>query len=185
MENNVKTVWMMGKDIADILEYANTKETIRDYVSDKNKCYFKNLPLKGSHILPLKGNTKNTIFINLNGFFELITHSKKKEALQLQFWINNEVLPSLYNTGSYSIRLKKIEYKSVYDDKMITEFDNKNVVYIAHIGTYNNEVLFKFGLSKNVFRRDYNEHQRDFEYFNMILIEETDNNNIVEELFLK
>ena len=183
--NNVKTIWMMGKDIAEILEYKDTKDAIKEHVSDMNKVNYKNLLFRGGNSPPLKGIQKNTVFINLNGFFELISNSKKKEAKQLQFWVNNEVLPSLYNNGSYSIQPTKIVYKSVYDDKTITEYDNKNVVYIAHVGTFNNEELFKFGLSKNVLRRDFDKHRKNFEYLNMIFIEETDNNITVEDLFKK
>ena len=35
----------------------------------------------------------------------------------------------------------------------ISDFIRKSVIYIAFLGIYNGEYIFKYGLSRNVFRR--------------------------------
>jgi hypothetical protein len=65
------------------------------------------------------------------------------------------------------------------------KYNNKNVVYIADVGTYNNERIYKYGISGKVFDREYNAHRKNFDHFDMKIIKITDNKDIIEELFEK
>jgi hypothetical protein len=80
-------------------------------------------------------------------------------------------------------------FKSVFysnDNTNLLFYDKKNVVYIGVIGIYEGGYLCKFGMSGDVFRRDYIDHRTTFgNQFKMILIEQTDNNTEVEKYFKK
>jgi prophage antirepressor-like protein len=183
VDKNIKTIWIKGIEVAEILEYSNLEKTLSDHVSNENKKKYSDLLFRPPILGGLKGIQKNTIFININGLFELLMHSKKNEAKQFQKWITNEVIPSLYNHGSYSIQQEKLQYKSIYDDIKISDYDNKKVVYIAYVGNYNNEEIFKYGISSEIFKRDYEQHRKSFDIFTMIYLKDTDNNEEIETLF--
>jgi hypothetical protein len=74
---------------------------------------------------------------------------------------------------------------SFYREHDLYKFDNKNVVYIAYVGVYNKEEIFKYGISSKIFKREYLQHRNNFTKFNMVTIKITDNKDIVEELFEK
>ena len=73
------------------------KNSLRDHVRDKNKITLENLykNSKGNDSLPLKGNQKNTIYINEPGLYQLIMKSKLKEAEKFQDWITDDLLPKI------------------------------------------------------------------------------------------
>jgi prophage antirepressor-like protein len=185
IDGDKKDMWIKGIEIAKLLEYDDSKKAVQNNISNENKKKYSELFFKGDCQSPLKGNEKNTIFINISGLFELLLKSKKEEAKQFYKWVTNEVLPSLYKYGSYSIQDNKTQYKSLYTDKMITDYEKKNVVYIAYVGNYNNEEIFKYGISGDIFNREYKQHRKLFDKFEMILIEETDNNATIETMFGK
>ena len=65
------------------------------------------------------------------------------KAVKFREWILEEVLPSIRKHGSYSIQEEnKFTKESFYDTNMISEFNNKSVVYIGYIGKHNNEYIF-------------------------------------------
>lgn len=119
----------------------------------------------------------------MSGFFNLIHHSKQKLAEEIKDWLDEEVLPALAKHGSYSIQSKKLEIKCFYDDVTISSFYGKFVVYIGYIGKINGEHVFKYGLSKNMFKRDYEQHSKNFKKFEVVFIGETENCDKVEMLF--
>lgn len=178
-------IWIQGSDVASFLQYTDCDQAIKINVSDKNKISFEKLfelfrPL-------LKTGSKSTdnkaIFININGFFELTNKSKKDFAVKLRYWVNNEVLPSLVKTGSYHMQPLTLNIKKFYDNASITQFFNVAVMYIAYIGFHYNQHIFKYGLSRNMFRRDYKEHRKNFDQFDVVFIGECDNCEQVEKLF--
>jgi hypothetical protein len=76
------------------------------------------------------------------------------------------------------------EIKSFYDDNSIHKFYKKNVVYIAVICKIGKFYLCKFGKSSRILKRDLVEHRKTFgNQFRVICIIETDNNNVVEDIF--
>jgi hypothetical protein len=62
---------------------------------------------------------------------------------------------------------------------IISEYNQKNVLYIGYIGTYNNEHIFKYGLSNQIFKRNYVQHQKTYDKINLHHVVECDNNKIV------
>lgn len=73
-----------------------------------------------------------------------------------------------------------------YDTHMVSDYDNKNVIYIGYIGTYeSNKLYYKFGISNQIFKRDVAQHRKTFNTFKIIHIVECNNNSVVEAMFKK
>lgn len=94
--------WFVAKDVAEILDYADTKRAIQLHVDTEDKCVmgqFESQNQGGQIITP----QNNTILINESGLYSLILRSNKKEAKQFKRWITSEVIPSLRKTGEYVV----------------------------------------------------------------------------------
>lgn len=176
--------WFKGKNIADLLGYVDTDQKLRKYLEDYEKKTFGKL--KTSHPVTWTGNENvpsKAIFINESGLYSLIFNSKTEEAKTFKKWITYDLLPSLRKYGSYSINYDKHEYKSFYNDNAIYDYDNKLVLYIGYIGEINNESIFKYGQSNRIFKRDYIQHRKNFDIFELLFIIECDNKDEVEFKF--
>lgn len=101
--------WFVGKDVAEILGYANTRQAIQVNVDEYDSMLIQLSDLQEglSDRLPdyMKGS-KITI-INESGLYSLILRSEKPEAKKFKRWITSEVLPSIRKTGFYSVEQKK------------------------------------------------------------------------------
>jgi prophage antirepressor-like protein len=106
--------WFRGKDIATILEYADTKQAIRVNVDTEDKQKLEKL--RGVLNTPLDYNELNTTYINEAGLYSLILGSKKKEAKLFKKWVCSEVLPSIRQTGSYMTKEAAIEKWGLIDN---------------------------------------------------------------------
>jgi prophage antirepressor-like protein len=130
--NNVRIVLIknkelfVAKDIALLLGYANTKDTIIRHCKNAK-------PLKefdwGSDSRPLDFNGVGNIdpqtkLIPESDVWRLIIKSKLPEAEKIEEWIMEEVLPSIRKTGSYSLQT---ENKA--------EFDFEKIQKVVKIGT--------------------------------------------------
>ena len=119
----------------------------------------------------------------MSGFFQLCNRSNNKCAEKISDWVTDEVLPALVKYSSYSIQPKNLRIKFFYDSAMISSFDKKAVIYIVYVGMYNGEHIFKYGFSRDIFRREHREHQKNFDEFRIVLICECDNCEEIENLF--
>jgi hypothetical protein len=72
-----------------------------------------------------------------------------------------------------------------YQQNDLYKFDNKNVIYIAYVGNFNNEDVYKYGKSAKLFEREYNAHRRNFDTFNMQCVKITDNKDVIEDMLEK
>ncbi len=192
-DENLENFWFRGKDVAEILRYVNTEKAIRMHVhnDDKISCKVLHRLLKSTSVDSqpklgcLEKIDSKAYFINESGLYSLILKSKQENALAFQRWITKEVLPSIRKYGSYTQNTNKIQFKSFYDNNMLAKYDDKNVLYIGYIGDYNEEQIFKFGKTISLFRRDFKEHQKFFDKFEMLHVIECDNKDIVEDKFKK
>ncbi len=66
---------------------------------------------------------------------------------------------------------------------MLSQYHKRNVLYIGYIGIHNGEQIFKFGKSKNIKRRDIDEHKKDYHMFELVHLRICDNKDQVEDLF--
>lgn len=88
-------VMFVGKDVADILGYSNTRKALLDHVDRDDKTY-------GVTIRDSIGRDQNPILINESGLYSLIFASKKPSAKKFKKWVTSEVLPSIRKTGMYA-----------------------------------------------------------------------------------
>ena len=196
-------VWVKGCEISKFLLYKDETQAICDHVQNKNKLSFFKLCEKfktvkktlSKNTLSLEGQAgvksvisapakKNTIFINLQGIFNLIHGSKKPLAAKIKDWLDNEVLPALVKYGTYTMQ-SKIEIECIYDKVSFSKYDSLAVMYIGYIGCIDGEHMFKYGLSRDMFQREYKNHRNFFTVFKLVHIIKCDNCEVVEKLLKK
>lgn len=85
--------WFVGKDVAEVLGYSNTRKAINDHVDDDDKGVTKCDTLGGAQDLTV---------INESGLYSLILSSKLPSAKRFKKFVTSEVLPSLRKNGIYA-----------------------------------------------------------------------------------
>ena len=86
--------WFVGKDVAEILGYADTNKAIAMHVDDEDK-----LNDKSSSSLGQRGGW----LINESGLYSLILRSQLPNAKGFKRWVTSEVLPSIRKHGMYAM----------------------------------------------------------------------------------
>ena len=90
--------WFVGKDIAEVLGYSNSRKAILDHVDDEDK-------IDGVTIRDSIGRDQAAVVINESGLYALIFGSKMASAKRFKHWVTSEVLPQIRKNGSYQKRL--------------------------------------------------------------------------------
>lgn len=93
--------WFVGKDVAEALEYADTKQAIRTNVSEEDKKHLPKSEFRGCESTTSKINNNGAIVINESGLYSLIISSKLPSAKRFKHWVTSEVLPTIRKTGGY------------------------------------------------------------------------------------
>ena len=90
--------WVVGKDVLQALEYAESSITQVSNV-------FTSVPeeWKGHKPIMTLGGTQQVLCISEQGLYFFLGRSDKPKALPYQKWIAGEVVPSLRKTGEYVI----------------------------------------------------------------------------------
>lgn len=86
--------YFVGKDVADILGYAKSRNAIATHVDDEDK---KDAPIQGD-----LGGTQNMTIINESGLYSLILKSQLPNAKKFKRWVTGEVLPAIRKHGMYA-----------------------------------------------------------------------------------
>lgn len=87
--------WFVGKDIAEVLGYNNTRDALAKRVDNEDK-------LDGVAICDSIGREQKPVLINESGLYSLILSSKLPAAKKFKRWVTSDVLPMIRKTGSYS-----------------------------------------------------------------------------------
>ena len=85
--------YFVGKDVADILGYTNSRKAIGDHVDEEDR---NTVTIRDG----IQGNPNLTI-INESGLYSLILSSKLPAAQKFKRWITSEVLPAIRKHGGY------------------------------------------------------------------------------------
>ena len=88
--------WFVGKDIAEILGYSNSKDAISTHVDEDDKQI-----MQRSENTTLGIPNRGLTIINESGLYSLILSSKLPDAKRFKKWVTNEVLPSIRKHGAY------------------------------------------------------------------------------------
>jgi prophage antirepressor-like protein len=83
--------WFIGGDTADLLGYANTRQSLARLDDDE----------KGVYSVDTPGGRQDVTFVNEAGLYSLILRSRKPEAKAFKRWVTHEVLPQIRKTGRY------------------------------------------------------------------------------------
>lgn len=86
------TPYFVGKDVAEILGYSNTRDALSKHVDDEDK----NTVAIHDGI----GNPNKTV-INESGLYSLILSSKLPKAKEFKHWVTGEILPTIRKHGAY------------------------------------------------------------------------------------
>lgn len=86
--------FFVGKDVAEILGYANPQKAVRDHVDDDDK---------GVNEMDTPGGVQPVMFINESGLYSLILSSKLPAAKRFKRWVTSEVLPAIRRHGLYAV----------------------------------------------------------------------------------
>ena len=91
---DAEAVYFVGKDVAEILGYTNTRKALADHVDPEDKgvtkCY-------------TPGGAQDVTTINESGLYSLVLSSKLPSAKRFKRWITSEVLPALRRQGGYML----------------------------------------------------------------------------------
>lgn len=114
--NEIRTVlindepYFVGKDIADVLGYSNSRKALIDHVDEEDK---NTVTIRDGN----KGNP-NQVVVNESGMYSLVLSSKLSNAKKFKRWVTNEVLPSIRKHGAYMTD-EKIEEALLDPDTII------------------------------------------------------------------
>ena len=84
--------YFVGKDIAEVLGYSNTRKAIQDHVDEDDR---------GVTKCDTLGGIQELTIINESGLYSLILSSKLPNAKLFKRWVTSEVLPSIRKNGGY------------------------------------------------------------------------------------
>lgn len=183
--------FFVGKDVAEILGYGNTRDALTVHVDDEDKVI-----LQKSEIATFDIPNRGLTLINESGLYSLILSSKLPSAKKFKRWVTSEVLPEIRKTGSYNkpqtyiealeellIQAKEKE-KLLADNEMMkpkAEFydavaGSKTAIEMAAVAKVLNfkgvgrNKLFEILREENVLQRDNTPYQKyiDMGWFRLI-----------------
>lgn len=82
--------WFVGKDVAVVLGYSNSRDALSKHVDDEDK---------GVAKCDTPGGIQDLVVINESGLYSLILSSKIPAAKRFKRWVTSEVLPSFRMGG--------------------------------------------------------------------------------------
>ena len=88
--------WLVGKDVAEALGYANPRKALDDHVDAEDKMQGDGVTIRDSI-----GRDQHPTIINESGLYSLVLSSKLPGAKKFRRWVTSEVLPSIRKTGGY------------------------------------------------------------------------------------
>ena len=87
--------WFVGRDVANILGYSNSRQAISTHVDDEDK-------KDGVTVCDSIGREQKPVLINESGLYSLIFGSKLESAIKFKNWVTSEVLPCIRKNGIYA-----------------------------------------------------------------------------------
>ena len=96
--------YFVGKDVAEVLGYANSKDAIQKHVDDEDKQI-----IQRSQFATLEIPNRGLTIINESGLYSLILSSKLSTAKKFKRWVTSEVLPNIRKHGNYIVNSQPIE----------------------------------------------------------------------------
>ena len=105
-------IYFVGKDVAEILGYTNSRKAIIDHVDEEDK---------GVTKCDTLGGVQEMVIINESGLYSLIMSSKLPKAKEFKRWVTSEVLPSIRKYGVYSVQQQLLQGNEIQLIKTMAE----------------------------------------------------------------
>ena len=86
--------YFVGRDVAEILGYSNSRKALADHVDEEDK---------GVTKCDTLGGTQEMTVINESGLYSLLLGSKLPTARKFKRWVTSEVLPTIRRHGVYAV----------------------------------------------------------------------------------
>lgn len=119
--------YFVGKDVATILGYSNTRDALAKHIDEEDK----------STVAIYDGSqNRNVIVTNESGLYSLILSSKLPTAKKFKHWVTAEVLPSIRKHGAYMTpdTLEKALYNPDFLIRLATELKDTQA-HVKHLET--------------------------------------------------
>ena len=85
--------YFVGKDVAEILGYTNSRQALKNHVDEDDK---------GVSKCDTPGGKQDLVIINESGLYSLILSSKLPQAKEFKRWVTSEVLPTIRKHEMFS-----------------------------------------------------------------------------------
>ena len=85
--------YFVGKDVAEILGYTNSRQALKNHVDEDDK---------GVSKRDTPGGKQDLVIINESGLYSLILSSKLPQAKEFKRWVTSEVLPTIRKHGMFA-----------------------------------------------------------------------------------
>lgn len=130
--------FFVGKDVAEILGYSNTRDALYRHVDGEDKDVVK---------LDTLGGIQSQTIINESGLYSLIFSSKLESAKRFKRWVTSEVLPAIRKHGLYATDnvIKNTLNNPDYIINILTEYKKEkehNLVLEQQVKENKPKVLF-------------------------------------------
>lgn len=100
----------VGKDVAEVLGYGNTRQALATHVDTEDK---------GVMNLDTPGGTQDLVVINESGLYSLIMGSKLPGAREFKRWVTHIVLPSIRQNGGYIVNQEVLTQEQIVAQALI------------------------------------------------------------------
>lgn len=144
--------WFVGKDVADVLGYSNSRKALNDHVDaeDKNTVTIRDGITRGN---------PNQTVINESGLYCLVLSSKLPSAKKFKRWVTSEVLPALRKTGQYQVKElsgSELMAKALIEAQNVLAAKDKQIEEMKSKASYYDVILnCKSLLATSVIAKDY------------------------------
>lgn len=134
-QNEVRTIlvndepYFVGKDVARVLGYSNTKDALSRHVDSEDKT--------GSRITT-SGQSREMTIINESGLYSLILKSKLPNARKFKRWVTSEVLPTIRKIGSYT----NVPQSFAQALRLAADLEEKNQLLEQQIAEYEPKISY-------------------------------------------
>jgi len=157
--------WFVGKDVADVLGYANYRQALKSNVDKEDK---------GVHSMDTLGGKQKITTINESGLYCLILSSKLPTAKAFKRWVTADILPSIRKHGAYIVpdTLKRMrEDQSFAGDllKVLTDAQKINQALVGFVEVmrpkadyYDAIVQCPYALPVTIIAKDYGMTAQEF-----------------------
>lgn len=90
--------YFVGKDVAEILGYGNTRDALIAHVDEEDRTV-----IQKSEIPTLDIPNRGLTVINESGLYSLILSSRLPSAKRFKRWVTSEVLPAIRKHGVFAL----------------------------------------------------------------------------------